>query len=174
MSDSLGSNERPGSLPTSQGILQLPRLVLDNKETTSQASGAMNNGEPENKKAHLDDDKDDDKTSTYEVSDDEDIGDDAPFTVVTYNKKRAEGIPVVFRPTGAGTSFWQVNPNRVSTETVSAAKEKVQSFQTTRDGSFSVGVASLASAKRLIMLTNIGGLEVKPFIPERTLKTLRK
>ncbi|KAH6946630.1 hypothetical protein HPB50_014252 [Hyalomma asiaticum] len=66
MSDSLGSNEKPGSLPTSQGILKPPRLVLDNQETASQASGAMHNGEPENKKAHLDDDKDDDKTSTYE------------------------------------------------------------------------------------------------------------
>lgn len=174
MSDSLGSNEKPESLPTSQEILKPPRLVLDNTETTSQASGAMQNGEPESKKAHLDDDKDDDKTSTYDVSDDEDMGDDAPFTVVTYKKKRAEGIPVVFRPTEEGTSFWHVNPNRVSTEIVSAAKEKVQSFRTTRDGSFSVSVTSLASAKRLLMLTNVGGLEVKPFIPESYTRNVRK
>ncbi|KAH6943506.1 hypothetical protein HPB50_022414 [Hyalomma asiaticum] len=174
MSDSLGSNEKPGSLPTSQGILKPPRLVLENTETTSQTSGAMQNGEPENKKAHLDDDKDDDTTSTYDVSDDEDMGDDAPFTVVTCKKKRAEGIPVVFRPTEEGTSFWQVNPNRVSTEIVSAAKEKVQSFRTTRDGSFSVSVASLASAKRLLMLTNVGGLEVKPFIPESYTRNVGK
>ncbi|XP_075730736.1 uncharacterized protein LOC142774230 [Rhipicephalus microplus] len=94
------------------------------------------------------------------------MGEDEPFTLVTYKKKRAEGIPVVFRPTAEGASFWKVNPNRVSAEVVSAAKEKVQSFRTTRDESFSVSVASLSSAKRLLMLSNVGGLDVKPFIPE--------
>lgn len=102
------------------------------------------------------------------------MGEDEPLTLVTYKKKRAEGIPIVFRPTNEGTTFWQVNPNRVSAEIVSAAKEKVQSFRTTRDGSFSVSVASLASAKRLLMLSSVGGLEVKPFIPESYTRNVGK
>ncbi|KAL1415687.1 hypothetical protein MTO96_029012 [Rhipicephalus appendiculatus] len=114
----------------------------------------MDDDEAQSKKPRLDENKFDDKTSTYDLSDEDDMGDDEPFTLVTYKKKRAEGIPVVFRPTSEGASFWQVNPNRVSAEIVSAAKEKVQSFRTTRDGSFSVSVASLASAKRLLMLAN--------------------
>ncbi|XP_072144472.1 uncharacterized protein [Dermacentor andersoni] len=134
----------------------------------------MADGEAETKKLRLEDGKYDDRTSTYELSDEEEMGEDAPFTVVTYKKKRAEGIPVVFRPTSEGTTFWQVNPNRVSAEIVFAAKEKVQSFRTTRDGSFSVSVASLASAKRLLMLSSVGGLEVKPFIPESYTRNVGK
>ncbi|KAL1413991.1 hypothetical protein MTO96_007806 [Rhipicephalus appendiculatus] len=126
----------------------------------------MDDDQAESKKPRLDENKLDDKTSTYDLSDEDDVGDDEPFTLVTYKKKRAEGIPVVFRPTSEGASFWQANPNRVSAEIVSVSKEKVQSFKTTRDGSFSVSVASLASAKHLLMLSNVGGLEVRPFIPE--------
>ncbi|KAH6948786.1 hypothetical protein HPB50_026301 [Hyalomma asiaticum] len=51
ITDSSQSQDDREKLKTSQMIL---------------ASGAMHDGEPESKKAHLDDDKDDDKTSTYE------------------------------------------------------------------------------------------------------------
>lgn len=174
MSDNQGHNEKPGGLQARQNIIKPARLLVHNRETASTSSGAMDDDEAESKKPRLEENKFDDKTSTYDFSDEEDMGEDEPFTLVTYKKKRAEGIPVVFRPTGEGTSFWQVNPNRVSAEIVSAAKEKVQSFRTTRDGSFSVSVASLASAKRLLMLSNVGGLEVRPFIPESYTRNVGK
>ncbi|KAH7936348.1 hypothetical protein HPB52_021554 [Rhipicephalus sanguineus] len=60
----------------------------------------MDDDEAESKKPRLEENKFDDKTSTYDFSDEEDMGEDEPFTLVTYKKKRAEGIPVVFRPTG--------------------------------------------------------------------------
>ncbi|KAH7944358.1 hypothetical protein HPB52_018620 [Rhipicephalus sanguineus] len=62
----------------------------------------MDDDEAESKKPRLEENKFDDKTSTYDFSDEEDMGEDEPFTLVTYKKKRAEGIPVVFRPTGEG------------------------------------------------------------------------
>ncbi|KAH7985183.1 hypothetical protein HPB52_024275 [Rhipicephalus sanguineus] len=36
-----------------------------------------------------------------------------------------------------GASFWKVNPNKLASEVVTAAKEKVQSFRVNRDGNFS-------------------------------------
>ncbi|KAH6920791.1 hypothetical protein HPB50_028221 [Hyalomma asiaticum] len=71
------------------------------------------------------------------------------FTVATYHKKRAEGVPVVFCLTREGTIFWKVNSNGMSMKIVSPAKETVHSFRTTRDGGFRVSIASLASAERL-------------------------
>ncbi|KAH7969355.1 hypothetical protein HPB52_017013 [Rhipicephalus sanguineus] len=103
----------------------------------SASPAAMDDDEAERKKLRLEENLFDDKTSTYNLSDEQDMGEDEPFTLVAYKKKRADGIPVVFRPTAEGASFWKVNPNRVSAEVVSAAKEKEQSFKTTRDGSFS-------------------------------------
>ncbi|KAH7969003.1 hypothetical protein HPB52_013601 [Rhipicephalus sanguineus] len=90
----------------------------------SASPAAMDDDEAERKKLRLEENLFDDKTSTYNLSDEEDMGEDEPFTLVAYKKKRAEGIPVVFRPTAEGASFWKVNPNRVSAEVVSAAKEK--------------------------------------------------
>ncbi|XP_049520311.1 uncharacterized protein LOC125944157 [Dermacentor silvarum] len=124
--------------------------------------------EGESKRPRLEEtqNQDNDNTSNYDLSDYEDIEcDEAPFTSVTYKKKRSEGIPVVFRPSEEGHTFWQVNPNRVSSEIVSAAKEKVQSFRVNGDGSFSVSVASVASAKNLLLLQEVAGLQVKPYIP---------
>ncbi|KAH6944893.1 hypothetical protein HPB50_006038 [Hyalomma asiaticum] len=119
-------------------------------------------GESEAKKLRVDGDK----TSTYDLSEDEDIDcDETPFTLVSYKKKRPEGIPVVFRPSEEGSNFWQVNPNRAASEIVSAAKEKVQSFRVNRDGSFSVNVASLSSARHLLSMSEVAGLGVKTSIP---------
>ncbi|KAH7975634.1 hypothetical protein HPB52_003929 [Rhipicephalus sanguineus] len=63
--------------------------------------------------------------------------DDRPFTTVTYKKARPAGIPVIFKLTDPGASFWKVNPNKLASEVVTAAKEKVQSFRVNRDGNFS-------------------------------------
>lgn len=174
MSDTAGHNEKPGGLQVRPSIIKPARLQIHNREMAPASTAALEDDEAESKKPRLEENPLDDKTSTYYLSDEEDMGEDEPFTLVTYKKKRAEGIPVVFRPTAEGASFWKVNPNRVSAEVVSAAKEKVQSFRTTRDGSFSVSVASLSSAKRLLMLSNVGGLEVKPFIPESYTRNVGK
>ncbi|KAH9371853.1 hypothetical protein HPB48_011417 [Haemaphysalis longicornis] len=73
--------------------------------------------------------------------------DNTPFTLVTYKKQRKQGIPVAFRPLNTTLNFWHVNPNRFASEIISTAKEKVQSFRVNKDGSFSVTVASISSAK---------------------------
>ncbi|KAL1480533.1 hypothetical protein MTO96_050949 [Rhipicephalus appendiculatus] len=62
---------------------------------------------------------------------------DRPFTTVTYKKARPAGIPIIFKLTDPGASFWKVNPNKLASEVVTAAKEKVQSFRVNRDGNFS-------------------------------------
>ncbi|KAH7982204.1 hypothetical protein HPB52_003434 [Rhipicephalus sanguineus] len=73
----------------------------------SASPAAMDDDEAERKKLRLEENLLDDKTSTYNLSDEEDVGEDEPFTLVAYKKKRAEGIPVVFRPTAEGASFWK-------------------------------------------------------------------
>lgn len=113
-------------------------------------------------------------TSTYSFID-EDIESDEeadPFTQVTYKKSRFEGIPVVFRPIEEMRTFWKVNPNVVALEIVVLAKEKVRSFRVNKDGSFSVTVSSLASAKSLLSRAQVAGLLVKPFIPESFMRNV--
>ncbi|KAH7957295.1 hypothetical protein HPB52_017167 [Rhipicephalus sanguineus] len=63
--------------------------------------------------------------------------DDRPFTTVTYKKARPAGIPIIFKLTDLGASLWKANPNKLASEVVTAAKEKVQSFRVNRDGNFS-------------------------------------
>lgn len=113
-------------------IIRPARLVLDHQGADGPPPVTMvEPSEGESKRPRLEEtqNQDNDNTSNYDLSDYEDIEcDEAPFTSVTYKKKRSEGIPVVFRPSEEGHTFWQVNPNRVSSEIVSAAKEKVQSF----------------------------------------------
>lgn len=144
-------------------VLKPATLVLNAAANGSAPSANMDDvGESEAKKPRVDEDK----TSTYDLSEDEDIDcDETPFTLVSYKKKRPEGIPVVFRPSEEGSNFWQVNPNRAASEIVSAAKEKVQSFRVNRDGSFSVNVASLSSARHLLSMSEVAGLGVKTSIP---------
>ncbi|KAH6946398.1 hypothetical protein HPB50_013232 [Hyalomma asiaticum] len=64
--------------------------------------------------------------------------DDRPFTTFTYKKARPTGIPIIFKLTDPDASFWKVNPNKLASEVVTAATEKVQSFRVNRDGNFSV------------------------------------
>ncbi|KAH7941813.1 hypothetical protein HPB49_017672 [Dermacentor silvarum] len=148
-------------------IIKPPRLVLEHQGADSPTPVTMvEPSEGESKRPRLEEthNQDNDNTSNYDLSDYEDIEcDEAPFTSATYKKKRSEGIPLVFRPSEEGHNFWQVNPNRVSSEIVSAAKEKVQTFRVNRDGSFSVCVTSVASANNLLLLQEVAGLKV--FVP---------
>ncbi|KAL1442064.1 hypothetical protein MTO96_008069 [Rhipicephalus appendiculatus] len=143
-------------------VIKPATLVLNAAVNASVPSETMDEtGESEAKKPRVDDDR----TSTYDLSEEDIDCDDTPFTFVSYKKKRPEGIPVVFRPSEEGNSFWHVNPNRAASEIVSAAKEKVQSFRVNRDGSFSVSVSSVTSAKHLLSMSEVAGLGVKPYIP---------
>lgn len=81
---------------------------------------------------------------------------------------------MAFRPLNTTLNFWHVNPNRVASEIISTAKEKVQSFRVNKDGSFSVTVASISSAKHLLSLTSVAGLSVKPSIPESYTRNVGK
>ncbi|KAL1443748.1 hypothetical protein MTO96_030190 [Rhipicephalus appendiculatus] len=71
---------------------------------------------------------------------------DRPFTTVTYKKARPARIPIIFKLTDPGASFWKVNPNKLASEVVTAAKEKVQSFRVNRDGNFSVAIRRKGNA----------------------------
>ncbi|KAH6948296.1 hypothetical protein HPB50_023350 [Hyalomma asiaticum] len=76
--------------------------------------------------------------------------DDRPFTTVTYKKARPTGIPVIFKLTDPDASFWKVNPNKLASEVVTAAKEKVQSFHVNRDGNFFVRPADPSKCARVL------------------------
>ncbi|KAH7958213.1 hypothetical protein HPB51_027801 [Rhipicephalus microplus] len=54
-----------------------------------------------------------------------------------YKKARLAGIPVIFKLTDHSTSFWKVNTDKLASEVVSAAKEKVERSHVNRDGNFS-------------------------------------
>ncbi|KAH7950647.1 hypothetical protein HPB51_028317 [Rhipicephalus microplus] len=64
-------------------------------------------------------------------------GEDRPFTTVTYEKAQPARITVIFKLTDPSASFWKVNPNKLASQVVSAAKKKVESFRFNRDGNFS-------------------------------------
>ncbi|KAH6948430.1 hypothetical protein HPB50_024371 [Hyalomma asiaticum] len=91
--------------------------------------------------------------------------DDRPFTTVTYKKARPTGIPIILKLTDPDASFWNVNPNKLASEVVIEAKEKVQSFRVNRDGNFSVSVSTVAASSRVVELTRVAGLEVTPYVP---------
>ncbi|KAH6928789.1 hypothetical protein HPB50_019521 [Hyalomma asiaticum] len=76
-------------------VLKPATLALNAAANGSAPSANMDDaGESEAKELRVDEDK----TSTYDLSEDEDIDcDETPFTLVSYKKKRSEGIPVVFR-----------------------------------------------------------------------------
>ncbi|KAH6938938.1 hypothetical protein HPB50_015049 [Hyalomma asiaticum] len=99
---------------------------------------------------------------------------DRPFTTVTYKKARPTGIPIIFKLTDPDASFWKVNLNKLASEVVTAAKEKVQSFRVNRDGNFSVSVSTVAASSRLLELTRVAGLKVTPYVPQSYVRNLGK
>ncbi|KAL1477823.1 hypothetical protein MTO96_035449 [Rhipicephalus appendiculatus] len=91
--------------------------------------------------------------------------DQASFTVVSYKKKRGTGVPVVFRPTMEGGSFWKVNPNIVASAVVTSAQEKVLNHRLNKDGSLMVTVSTLPAANRLLTVTELAGVAVEARVP---------
>lgn len=95
------------------------------------------------------------------------------FTLLTYKKKRAAGIPVVFEPT-EGYSLWKVNPNVLASEVVATAQEKVLTHRLTKDGRLIVTLSSLAAANRLLHVSILAGVPVEVRVPRSYMATYGK
>ncbi|KAH7962814.1 hypothetical protein HPB52_018067 [Rhipicephalus sanguineus] len=91
--------------------------------------------------------------------------DQAAFTVVSYKKKRAAGVPVIFKPTQPNRSFWKVNPNLLASAVVTTAQEKVLSHRLNKDGSLMVTMSSVPAANRLLAVTDLAGIAVEARVP---------
>ncbi|KAL1442313.1 hypothetical protein MTO96_046462 [Rhipicephalus appendiculatus] len=87
------------------------------------------------------------------------------FTVFSYKKKRAEGVPVIFKPTQPDRSFWKVNPNLPASAVVTIAQEKVFSHRLNKDGSVMVTMSSVPAANRLLAVTELAGVAVEAHVP---------
>ncbi|KAL1431545.1 hypothetical protein MTO96_014064 [Rhipicephalus appendiculatus] len=94
---------------------------------------------------------------------------DRPFTTVTYKKARPAGIPIIFKLTDPGASFWKVNPNKLASEVVTAAKEKVQSFRVNRDGNFSLNDNQAEGREATVRLRGPRALRARVFDFSRSL-----
>ncbi|KAL1438638.1 hypothetical protein MTO96_047887 [Rhipicephalus appendiculatus] len=128
--------------------------------TTPAASveGATDHG-PANKRLRDEQDSSDPSDENTEDMD------QASFTVVSYKKKRGNGVPVVFRPTKEGGSLWKVNPNVVASAVVTSAQEKVLNHRLNKDGSLMVTVSTLPAANRLLTVTELAGVAVEARVP---------
>ncbi|KAL1470248.1 hypothetical protein MTO96_040541 [Rhipicephalus appendiculatus] len=91
--------------------------------------------------------------------------DQSVFTVVSYKKKRAAGVPVIFKPTQPDRSFWKVNPNLLASAVVTTAQEKVLSHRLNKDGSLVVTMSSVPAANRLLAVTELAGVAVEARVP---------
>lgn len=95
------------------------------------------------------------------------------FTMVTYKKKRAAGIPVVFKP-AEGYSLWRANPNLLASEVVATAQEKVLTHRLNKDGSLIVTVSSLSAVNRLLRISTLAGMTVETRVPQTYMATYGK
>lgn len=181
-SPGMGDNEMPLA-PSGAPLIHPARLQVAAGSATISTSHTENSEASQCKKRRTEEEEEvdnDDATSTYSLNDMTQMDTEAPkedegaYTVVTHHKNRATGIPVVFRPIAAEDSFWKVNPNRMASEIISAINEKVTSSRINRDGSFCVGVRSLYSANKLLLIKSLAGLPVHVMIPQSYMKTLAK
>lgn len=162
----------------SPGILRPPLLRRLTPQAESNESETTDNGNPAKKPKLAMDIQEDAAmsamTSEYSLTEVLPDDDKTPFTKVTYRKNRPAGIPVIFKPTVAGSSFWRVNPNKIAQEIVATAQEKVQSQRINNDGSLSVTVASLQSANKLLEMSNVAGINVTTCVPQSYSRNMGK
>lgn len=161
MSDHINSN---GQQEDGRPLLHPPQLVVQ------EISGTVSDENIPSKRirtADVERDQGEDNTSLYSLRDITDETDnDEPYTVVTYRKNRATGIPVVFKPTTPNKSFWRVNPNVLANEIIAVTQEKIVSHKINKEGNLSVNVSSLDSANKLLAVTSLGEIQVTAHIPE--------
>ncbi|KAH7982621.1 hypothetical protein HPB52_006173 [Rhipicephalus sanguineus] len=91
--------------------------------------------------------------------------DQTAFTVVSYKKKRAAGVPVIFKPTQPDRNFWKVKPNLLASAVVTTAQEKVLSHRLNKDDSLMVTTSSVPAANRLLAVTDLAGIAVEARVP---------
>ncbi|KAL1474206.1 hypothetical protein MTO96_038157 [Rhipicephalus appendiculatus] len=91
--------------------------------------------------------------------------DQSAFTVVSYKKERAAGVPVILKPTQHDRSFWKVNPNLLASAVVTTAQEKVLSHCLNKDGSLMVTMSSVPAANRPLAVTELAGVVVEARVP---------
>ncbi|KAM7291270.1 hypothetical protein ISCGN_027843 [Ixodes scapularis] len=116
-----------------------------------------------------------DTTSNYSISGIENIEEGGtPFTFVSYKKDRPSGIPILIKPTNAGSSFWRVNPNAIASEILAVSQEKLIAHRFTKDGSLAVNVASLASANKLLAITTLVGVTCTATVPKSYSRNIGK
>ncbi|KAH7963627.1 hypothetical protein HPB52_022295 [Rhipicephalus sanguineus] len=108
--------------------------------------------------------REDDAQTRASTEDNEEM-DQTAFTVVSYKKKRAAGVPVIFKPTQTDRSFWKVNPNLLASAVVTTAQEKVLSHRLNKDGSLMVTISSVPAANRLLAVTDLAGIAVEARVP---------
>lgn len=86
-----------------------------------------------------------------------------------YSKRRFN-LPVVFRITEEGKTFWDINPNQVARELVDTLHRDVIHQRLSRRGNLMVSVARAEAAIKLLDVTTLGGVSVEAHIPPVLLK----
>ncbi|KAH7936319.1 hypothetical protein HPB52_021418 [Rhipicephalus sanguineus] len=157
----VGQKQQRGGPPLSPVL----RDVLMASTASNQASGqqvhSVDHKEDEQARKRL---REDDAQSRASTEDNEQM-DQTAFTVVSYKKKRAAGVPVIFKPTQPDRNFWKVNPNLLASAVVTTAQEKVLSHRLNKDGSLMVTTSSIPAANRLLAVTDLAGIAVEARVP---------
>lgn len=79
-------------------------------------------------------------------------------------------LPVVFRITEEGKTFWDINPNQVARELVDCLHRDVIHQRLSGRGNLVVSVARAEAAIKLLDVTTLGGISVEAHIPPVLLK----
>ncbi|XP_064469919.1 uncharacterized protein LOC135384635 [Ornithodoros turicata] len=95
-----------------------------------------------------------------------------PFQVVTHKESRPGGIPVVFRCKSDSDSFWNVNPDLIAHDILTATQEKVLHHRINKQGTLILHVSSEHSARRLLSLKSLSSIPVEPRIPASYTRTM--
>ncbi|KAL1483917.1 hypothetical protein MTO96_032875 [Rhipicephalus appendiculatus] len=86
-------------------------------------------------------------------------------SLFSYKKKRAAGVPLIFKPTQPDRSFWKVKPNLLASAVVTTAQEKVLSHRLNKDRSLMVTMSSVPAANRLLAVTELADVAVEARVP---------
>lgn len=106
-----------------------------------------------------------DEGETRGSAEDNEEMDQTAFLIVSYKKKRAAGVHVIFKPTQPESSFWKVNPNLLASVVVKTTQEKVLGRRLNKDGSLIVTVSSVPAAHCFCVMTEVSGIAVEAQVP---------
>ncbi|KAH7973090.1 hypothetical protein HPB52_021165 [Rhipicephalus sanguineus] len=157
----VGQKQQRGGPPLSPALHDALMASTASSQASGQHIHSVDHKEDEQARKRL---REDDAQSRASTEDNEEM-DQAAFTVVSYKKKRAAGVPVIFKPTQPNRSFWKVNPNLLASAVVTTAQEKVLSHRLNKDGSLMVTMSSVPAANRLLAVTDLAGIAVEARVP---------